>query len=136
MEIWKLVEERKNYLRVFEEKSANCHQKKKISYAWTRQVTPLFMEQRPETGSGSDTETIGETGVIHLAETALFNSSPCSDCLCRISTFLTANALHLAFQTLPRLYTLLRLALLLFILFTLSAFWTLHFVQNLALTAN
>ena len=42
---------------------------------------------------------------LHLAQTVL----------CRISTFLTANALRLAFQTLPRLYTLLRLALLLFI---------------------
>ena len=103
MEIWKLVEERKNYLRVFEEKSANRHQKKKSLTlgrdrwhlcSWSSdqrqgQAPTLKPSEKP----GSFTLLRLHFLTLHLAQTVL----------CRISTFLTANALRLAFQTLPRL---------------------------------
>ena len=115
MEIWKLVEERKNYLRVFEEKSANCHKKRKSLTlgrdrwhlcSWSSdqrqgQAPTLKPSEKP----GSFTLLRLHFLTLHLAQTVyvefpLFSllmlfallskpsqdSTPCSDWLCYSSS--------------------------------------------------
>ena len=103
MEIWKLVEERKNYLRVFEEKSANCHKKRKSLTLGRDRWHLCSWSSDQRQGQAPTLKPSEKPGSFTLLRLHFFTLHLAQTVLCRISTFLTANALRLAFQTLPRL---------------------------------